>query len=194
MKIPKKRIWILAVLLFVIVVFTVLLLCLNQKAEPVVSAFLTTVYTVEDPAAVSELYEKVELEIQRKMEQGGAQGVVVLEGSEDPLYAHYSLQYGSLCTQDGFEKMIANRVFDQYGKIAVRQNWKLEAGTITLDPHTPNQFGYTIDVAVTNITTGEQKTVPQQGIILVKRTLLGYKIQGIQMQSTDLINPRPEVF
>lgn len=90
--------------------------------------------------------------------------------------------------------MFANQVFLQYGKAAMRQNWKLEAGDIVLDQHTPNQFGYSIDVTVTDIATGAQKTVPQIGIILLKRTLLGYKIQGIQMQSTDLIAPYPEVF
>ncbi len=107
---------------------------------------------------------------------------------------HYAREYGSMCTKDGFEKMIANRVFDQYGRIAVRQNWKLQAGSITLDPHTSNQFGYTIDMTVTDVATGAQKTAPQIGIILVKRTLMGYKIQGIQMQSKDIVKPQPNLF
>lgn len=68
MSASKKRIWILLALLFVIIA----LACLNQTAEPVVSAFLTSVHTVEDPALVSKLYEKRDLETQRKMEQGGA--------------------------------------------------------------------------------------------------------------------------
>ncbi len=194
MKLDKKRIWILAALFIVVVATTLLLLSFNQKPEPIVSAFLTKLYTVEDPALVSELYEKIELELQQKMEQGGAQGVVTLEGSEDPLYMHYAREYGSMCTKDGFEKMIANRVFDQYGKLAVRQNWKLQAGSITLDPHTPNQFGYTIDVTVTDIATGMQKTTSPIGIVLVKRTLLGYKIQGIQMQWKDIVRPQPNLF
>ncbi len=195
MKPAKKRIWVFAALFFSIVALTALLLHLNQRPEPVVFAFLTKLYTVEDPALVSELYEKVELEIQQKMDQDGAQGVVTLKGSEDPLYVYYSMQYGSMCTKDGFEKMIANRVFDQYGKIATRQNWKLEAGSVTLDPHpnTSNQFGYTVDVTVTDIATGTQKTVSQIGIILVKRTLLGYRVEAIRMQSTDLINLQPKL-
>ena len=194
MKLTRKRIWFGALLLFVIVAAVLLLLFINQKPEPVVSGFLTKVYTVEDPALVSELYEKIELELQQKMEQSGTQGVVTLKESEDPLYVHYAREYGSMCTKDGFEKMIANRVFDQYGRVAVRQNWKLKAGSITLDPHTPNQFGYTVDVTVTDIATGAQKKVSLIGIILVKRTLLGYKIHGIQMQSKDIVKPQPNLF
>ena len=65
-----------------------------------------------------------------------------------------------MCTKDGFEKMIANRVFDQYGRIAVRQNWKLQAGSITLDPHTSNQFGYTIDMTVTDVASRDYYHYP----------------------------------
>ncbi|HWR22463.1 MAG TPA: hypothetical protein VN366_03220 [Feifaniaceae bacterium] len=194
MKPDRKRAWVLAALAFIIVALSALLLYLNQRPEPLVSAFLTKLYTVEDPALVSALYEKVELELQRNMKRDGSQGVVVLEGNEDPLYVHYSAQYGSFCTKDGFEKMIASRVFDQYARIAVRRNWKLEARPVTLDPHTENQFGYTVDVTVTDVATGAQKTVSQIGVILVKRTLFGYKVQTVRMQSRDLMDPQPGLF
>ncbi len=194
MKPVKKRIWVFAALFFAIVALTALLLHLNRRPEPVVTVFLTKLYTVEDPAVVSELYEKVELEIQRKMEPGGAQGVVALKEGEDALYLHYSMRYGSLCTKEGFEKMVANRFFAACEQAATRQNWKLQGGIPILDQHTENQFGYSIDVTVTNLETGERKTVAQQGTILVKKTLLGYKIEAIQMQSTDLVDPQPELF
>lgn len=194
MKPAKKRIWVFAALFFAIVALTALLLHLNQRPEPLVSAFLTKLHTVEDPASVGRLYEETALKLEQKMEQDGADSVVTLAENENPLYAYYSAQYASYCTGDGFGRMLANRAFDRYGKAALEQNWELRAGVPILDSHTENQFGYTIDVTVTNLATGEQKTVPQRGIIRIKRTLFGYKVVSIQMQSTDLVNPQPKLF
>ena len=191
-----KRIWIFAVL--VVVILAGILLLLHQKPEPIVTAFLTRLYTVEDPALVTVLYEKlqqqVDQKVERKMKQAGGERVVQLSGNDDPFYVHYFKEYGSPCTKTGFEKMLANRSFAACEQAAMRQNWRLEVGVITLDPHTPNQFGYHVEITVTDIGTGEQKTVPMIGIILIKRTILGYKINGIQMQSNSLMKPYPKVF
>ncbi len=167
---------------------------LTRKAEPIASAFLTKIYTVEDPASAKALFSEMREKIEKKTEKPPAEGIVTLPMSEDPFFAYYLEQYGALCTREGMEAMYASRSFGTFATVAMRQNWSFRTGSPVLDRHTPNQFGYQLDVTVTDVATGEEKTVPQHGIILLKRTLFGYKVQTIRMQSTKLVSPQPDLF
>ena len=184
----------------VLIAIGVLIICLaaflcfslTRKQEPVASAFLTKLYTVEDPAAAETLFAQMEEEIQKKMAKPRGEGIVTLPIGEDPLFAYYLKQYGALCTREGMEAMYANRFLSAFAMLAIRQKWSFRAGVPVLDRQTPNQLGYQLDVTVTDVATGQEKNVPQHGIVLLKRTLFGYKVQAIRMQS-KLVNPQLEL-
>lgn len=191
---PAKRKVLIVGGLVAICLAAVICFSLTRKAEPVASAFLTKLYTVEDPASAEKLFDEMNEKVRQKMGRPDADSVVTLGINEDPLFAYYLEQYGALCTREGMEAMYANRFLSTYAMAAVRQNWKFRAAPPVLDRHTPNQFGYQIDVTVTDIAAGKEKTVPQHGIILLKWTLFGYKVQTIRMQSTKLVTPQPDLF
>ena len=184
----------------VLIAIGVLIICLaaflcfslTRKQEPVASAFLTKLYTVEDPAAAETLFAQMEEEIQKKMAKPRGEGIVTLPIGEDPLFAYYLKQYGALCTREGMEAMYANRFLSAFAMLAIRQKWSFRAGVPVLDRQTPNQLGYQLDVTVTDVATGQEKNVPQHGIVLLQRTLFGYKVQAIRMQS-KLVNPQLEL-
>ena len=70
----------------VLIAIGVLIICLaaflcfslTRKQEPVASAFLTKLYTVEDPAAAETLFAQMEEEIQKKMAKPRGEGIVTL--------------------------------------------------------------------------------------------------------------------
>ena len=188
----KKSGVLIAIGVLIICLAAFLCFSLTRNQEPVASAFLTKLYTVEDPATVEALFNQMQEKIEKKMEKPRGEGIVTLPISEDPLFAYYLEQYGALCTREGMEAMYANRFLSTFATLAIRQNRSFRAGVPVLDRQTPNQLGYQLDVTVTDVAAGQEKNVPQHGIVLLKRTLFGYKVQAIRMQS-KLTNPQLEL-